>query len=217
MAATSSSTRSRILDAGVRLLSTSGLSGITLGVLADETGMSKSGLFAHFGSKEEVQIALLEHTAQIANSNVVVPAMASPEGVPRLKGLVRNWLGWSTRAGLGGGCPVAAGIFELDDRAGPVRERLLSMEKQWRQLLEILACQSMALGHLRADLDVEQFVWELCGIYLSHHAAARFVRDPDADRRAEIAFESLIERSQPFLGKCEDQGGISPAATIEKA
>ena len=92
---------------------------------------------------------------------------------------------------------MAAGIFELDDREGPVRERLLGLEKQWRQFLELHVRQSMALGHLRADLDAEQFVWELSGIYLSHHAAARFVRDPNADTRAHVAFEALIQRSLP--------------------
>jgi AcrR family transcriptional regulator len=197
MVSSALSTRARILEAGVRLLSTAGLSGITLGVLADETGMSKSGLFAHFGSKEEVQIALLERTAEVANAYVIAPSMQSPEGLPRLKVLVENWLGWSAKAGLGGGCAVAAGIFELDDREGPVRERLLAMEKQWRQFLEMHVRQAMALGHLRPDADAEQFVWELCGIYLSHHAAVRFVRDPNSDARAQVAFDALIQRSLP--------------------
>src|ERR1700740_2053070 len=84
----------------------------------ERTGMSKSGLFAHFGSKEEVQIGLLEHTARIAAEHVVAPAMRASEGLPRLKALIRNWLGWTTRAGLAGGCPVAAGMFELDDNDG---------------------------------------------------------------------------------------------------
>jgi len=179
--------------------------------------MSKSGLFAHFGSKEEVQIALLEHTAQVANAHVVAPSGASPEGLPRLKALVENWLGWSTKAGLGGGCPVAAGIFELDDREGPVRERLLAMEKQWRGLLSMHVRQAMDRGHLRADLNAEQFVWELGGIYLSHHASARFVRDPEADIRAAIAFAALIERSLPSQSAANDKSRISPAATIERA
>jgi AcrR family transcriptional regulator len=193
----STSTRDRILDAGTNLLSTSGFSGVTLGALAERAGMSKSGLFAHFGSKEEVQIALLERTAQIAGEHVVAPAMAAWKGLPRLKLLVQNWLGWSARAGLAGGCPVAAGIFELDDREGPVRSRLLEMEKSWRALVADHVGQAVELGQLRSDLDVEQFVWELCGIYLSHHAAARFVGDPKADARAQIALDALIERAKP--------------------
>jgi len=190
-------TRSRIIETGTNLLSTSGLSGITLGTLAERTGMSKSGLFAHFGSKEEVQLSLLEHTAQVAAEHVVAPAMRAAEGLPRLRALVRNWLGWTARAGLAGGCPIAAGIFELDDTEGPVREQLLQMEKSWRALLAQHFAQAVDLGHLRRDLDIEQFVWELCGIYLSHHAFLRFVRDPRADKRARIAFDALLERALP--------------------
>jgi len=190
-------TRSRIIETGTNLLSTSGLSGITLGTLAERTGMSKSGLFAHFGSKEEVQLSLLEHTAQVAAEHVVAPAMRAAEGLPRLRALVRNWLGWTARAGLAGGCPIAAGIFELDDTEGPVREQLLQLEKSWRSLLAQHVAQAVDLGHLRRDLDIEQFVWELCGIYLSHHAFLRFVRDPRADKRARIAFDALLERALP--------------------
>jgi len=197
MTKAASPTRSRILESGVNLLSTSGLAGVTLGTLAERTGMSKSGLFAHFKSKEEVQLQLLEHTARIAGEMVVAPSMRAPEGLPRFKALVRNWLGWTAKAGLAGGCPVAAGIFELDDVDGPVRERLLELEKSWRSLLGQNVSRAMELGHLRADLDVEQFIWELCGIYLSHHASLRFVRDPKADKYARVAFEALLERALP--------------------
>jgi AcrR family transcriptional regulator len=191
------STRSRILDCGANLLSTSGLSGITIGTLAEQTGMSKSGLFAHFGSKEEVQLALLEYTAQIAAEHVVAPAMRADEGLPRLKALVHNWLGWTARAGLAGGCPVAAGMFELDDSDGPVRKCLLQMESSWRAFLREHVTRAIDLGHLHRRLDVEQFIWELCGIYLSHHASVRFVKDAMADARARTAFEALLERSLP--------------------
>ena len=138
-----------------------------------------------------------EHTAQVAAEHVVAPAMRAAEGLPRLRALVRNWLGWTARAGLAGGCPIAAGIFELDDTEGPVREQLLQMEKSWRALLAQHVAQAVDLGHLRRDLDIEQFVWELCGIYLSHHAFLRFVRDPRADKRARIAFDALLERALP--------------------
>jgi AcrR family transcriptional regulator len=192
-----SSTRERILDSGTNLLSKSGLGGVTVGTLAELTGMSKSGLFAHFGSKDELQICLLDRTAEIAAACVIGPAMAAPQGLPRLKALVRNWLGWTKRAGLEGGCPVAAGLFELDDTASPVRDRLLQMEKSWRDLLGQHVRAAMDVGHLRKDLDVEQFVWELCGIYLSHHASMRFVRDTRADERAARAFDALLAGAFP--------------------
>jgi AcrR family transcriptional regulator len=190
-------TRSRILDRGLALLSRSGLEGVTLGVLADQVGMSKSGLFAHFRSKEEVQISLLAHTAKLAGAHVIAPSMKQPEGLPRLKALVKHWFGWAPRAGLPGGCPVAAGMFELDDAEGPVRDKVVQLEAEWRGLLTKTVTQARALGHLRADLDVAQFVWELSGIYLSHHAAQRFLKSPDADRRAQTAFAALLDRAAP--------------------
>jgi AcrR family transcriptional regulator len=196
MSSTTVSSRERILRQGLLIVSRSGLSGVTLGLLAESAGMSKSGLFAHFGSKEEVQISLLRYTAQVAEEHVIKPAMSADQGLPRLEALIQNWLGWTAKAGLGGGCPVAAGMFELDDVDGPARDEVLVMESRWRTLLAELVRQAIEHGHMRRDLDVDQFVWELCGIYLSHHAAARFVRDPRADDRAQTAVHGLISRAR---------------------
>lgn len=190
-------TRERILEHGLALMSQSGLDGVTLGVLAEQVGMSKSGLFAHFRSKEDVQIALLDHMTRTANAFVVTPALRAPEGLPRLQAVVKHWLGWSQRAGLPGGCPVAAGLFELDDAEGPVRDKILALESEWRGLLTGLVRDAVARGHLRRNLDVDQFVWELCGIYLGHHTAHRFFRAADADRRAHTAFRALLDRALP--------------------
>ncbi|HTF33356.1 MAG TPA: TetR/AcrR family transcriptional regulator [Myxococcota bacterium] len=197
MANPATSTRERILHQGLALISQSGLAGVTLGVLADQVGMSKSGLFAHFRSKEDVQIELLTHMAGFATAHVVAPSMTATEGLPRLRALVRNWFGWAQRADLPGGCPVASGLFEFDDVEGLVRNKILEMESEWRHMLTRLVQQSVACGHLRRDLDVEQFVWELCGIYLGHHAAHRFLRAADADNRAHAAFQALVERATP--------------------
>src|SRR6202521_4700683 len=194
------STRERILHQGLALMSQSGLTGVTLGVLGDQVGMSKSGLFAHFRSKEDVQIELLSHMAEFAMAHVVEPSMTADEGLPRLQALVRNWFGWAHRAGLPGGCPVAAGLFEFDDVEGRVRNKILEMEGQWRRTLTELVQRAVGLGHLRHDLDADQFVWELCGIYLGHHAAYRFLHSADADRRARTAFHSLLERAAPIPG-----------------
>jgi AcrR family transcriptional regulator len=187
----------RILERGLDLVSRVGLSGATLGVLASDVGMSKSGLFAHFHSKEAVQVALLRRMAQAADAAVVSPAMKAPPGLPRLTTLVENWLGWAAKAGLRGGCPIAAAMFELDDAPGPIRCEAVSMEGRWRALLSRLTGEAVALGHLRQNLGVEQFVWELCGIYLSHHVSTRFLQDPQADRRASLAVGALIKRSRP--------------------
>jgi AcrR family transcriptional regulator len=197
MGTKASATRERILQQGLELMSREGMSGVTIGQMAERVGMSKSGLFAHFRSKDEVQIGLLEHMERVAAPHVIEPAMAAPEGLPRLEALVRRWLGWSQRAGLPGGCPVAAAMFELDDVESPVRDKVVAMEARWRGLLEQLTRRAVELGHFREDLDVDQFVWELCGIYLSHHVSHRFLRRPDADTRAWTAFEALLERARP--------------------
>ena len=195
------SSRERILRAGVALISQAGLHGVTLGVLADKVKMSKSGLFAHFRSKEAVQIELLNHMSEFAAERVLRPSLAAAEGLPRLQALVRNWFGWAQRAGLPGGCPVAAGLFEFDDVEGAVRNKILEIESSFRTLVIGLVRRAVELGHLRSDLDVEQFVWELCGIYLSHHAAHRFLRSADADQRARTAFEALLARALSPRGK----------------
>jgi AcrR family transcriptional regulator len=201
MTTTSPSTRERILHQGLALMSRSGLGGVTLGLLAEQVGMSKSGLFAHFRSKEDVQIELLTHMAEFAQARVIAPSMTAGEGLPRLRELVANWFGWAQRAGLPGGCPVAAGLFEFDDIEGRVRNKILEMENEFRELLTGLVQRAVDVGHLRKDLDVDQFVWELCGIYLGHHAAHRFLRAADAETRANTAFEALVDRAMPGSAK----------------
>jgi AcrR family transcriptional regulator len=194
---TAHSTRARIVDRGLDLMSRYGLSGVTLGGLAEDVGMSKSGLFAHFKSKDAVQIALLDRMAEVASRVVVAPAMEAPAGLPRLQTLVGNWLGWTSRAGLSGGCPIAAALFELDDLDGEVRIKVQAMENAWRVVLRGLVTETMASGEFRLNLDPDQFVFELCGVYLTHHASRRFLCDPLADRRAREAFEALIARARP--------------------
>jgi hypothetical protein len=122
-----------------------------------------------------------------------------------LGALVRNWFGWAQRAGLPGGCPVAAGLFEFDDVEGRVRNKILELEGRWRRLLTELVQRAVSLGHLRGDLDVVQFVWELSGIYLGHHAAHRFLRAADADLRAQVAFQALVDRATPVSTKSESR------------
>ena len=201
MSQTGRATRDRILDAGLDLLSASGFAGVTIGVLANHVGMSKSGLFAHFKSKEDIDIALLEQMVEVAHKNVVVPTMRAQQGLSRLTALVDNWFGWSTKAGLLGGCPAAAGMFELDDVEGPVREKLLELEKQWNEMLKQFIAESIATGDLRQDLDIDQFIWELMGFYLNHHASRRFMRNRDANMRARKAFQGLIDRSRAMGSK----------------
>lgn len=190
-----STTREKILSEGLAIASQAGLEGVTLGVLANQVGMSKSGLFAHFHSKEAVQVSLLERSQAMGAPVIIEPAMRQPPGLPRLKTLVRNWFGWAARAGLPGGCPVAAAMFEYDDMEGPVRDKIRELEAAWRSFLADCVRECVERGQLRRNLDVDQFVWELCGIYLAHHTMSRFVRSLDADQRADKAFNALLGRS----------------------
>jgi AcrR family transcriptional regulator len=168
-------------------LSTSGFAGVTIGLLASQVGMSKSGLFAHFKSKEEIDIALLKQMVEVAYKSVIVPTMRAQQGLPRLTALVENWFGWSTKAGL---------VVE-----GPVREKLLELEKQWNETLKQFISESIATGELRKDLDIDQFIWEMMGFYLNHHASRRFMRSRDANMRAKKAFQGLIDRSRSLGSK----------------
>lgn len=188
-------TRTRVIEEGLQTLSQGGLAAVTIGRLAEATGLSKSGLFAHFRSREALELALLEETVRMARHHVVEPAMRNPEGLPRLMALVGLWFGWSSRAGLRGGCPVAAAMFELDDMPGVVRDRVAELDEEWRRLLRSHVSQAIDLGHLHAGTDADQVVWELRGIYLAHHSTMRFQRDPEADRRAQTALVALLQRS----------------------
>jgi len=194
----SETTHQRILWRGLEIVSERGLGGVSLGGLADRSGMSKSGLFAHFRSKEELQVELLGAAEAALRREVVDPVVDVPEGLPRLRALVGRWLGWAARSGLPGGCPLYAAAFELDDaEEGPVRDFLMRSKDKWSGMLEGLVKKSVDLGHLREDLDAAQFVWQLDGIYLSHHVSQRLMRDPEADARALTAFEKLVTSSLP--------------------
>lgn len=187
-------TRTKVLEEGVQALSQGGLSAVTIGRLAEATGLSKSGLFAHFRSREALELALLDEAVRIAHQHIIAPAMQHAEGLPRLMALVGMWFGWSARAGLCGGCPIAAAMFELDDMPGKVRDRVAALDAEWRALLGAQVQEAADLGHLHAETDAEQIVWELTGIYLAHHSAMRFNRDPMADQRAQTALVALLRR-----------------------
>jgi AcrR family transcriptional regulator len=198
MAKKSASTHRRILESGLEIASERGLAEVTLGELAKRAELSKSGLFAHFRSKEDLQIELLRAAEEAVRREALFPAMEAPEGLPRLRAVVGRWLGWAGRSGLPGGCPLFSAAFELDDVEGPVHDYLTESIKELSGALEGLVREAVDLGHLRGDLDVVQFVWELEGIYMSHHLSQRLMRDPEADARAHAAFEALISSSLPW-------------------
>jgi AcrR family transcriptional regulator len=187
-------TRGAILDEAERLASRVGLAGLTIGSLATQTSLSKSGLFAHFGSKEALQLEVLEHTTERFTAEVVRPALRAPRGEPRLRALVENWLAWGANPG---GCLLVASAFELDDQPGPVRERLVRDQRDWLDTIAMIVSGGITEGHFRPDVDPRQFAHDLEGVILAYHLTRRLLDDADADRRARRSLEALLAAARP--------------------
>ncbi|ACL66628.1 transcriptional regulator, TetR family [Anaeromyxobacter dehalogenans 2CP-1] len=185
-------TREAILHRAVQLASEVGLEGVTIGRLAEAMDLSKSGLFAHFQSKEALQVATLEHAGALFVEAVVRPAMAEPRGAPRIRALVERWLRWPELVPQPGGCVFVQAAVELDDRPGPARELLVSMERAWLGTLARVARDARDGGQFRADVDPDQVAFELHGIMLTTHHAWRLLGDRHARRRARAAVERLL-------------------------
>lgn len=188
-------TRAAILDAALRIVSKSGLDGLTIGTLAEATGMSKSGLFAHFGSREELLLAVLAHGQAKFTEVVFQPAMAKPRGLARLKAMFINWLDWTESAELPGGCPMIGGASEFDDKPGPVREMLAGGQRTWIETLKRTVRQAIEEGQLPPDTDPEQVVFEMFGIALVVHHHRRLLGYTKARARALAALDNLLSRS----------------------
>lgn len=185
------STRAAILDDAVQVASRIGFSGLSIGRLADHAEMSKSGLFAHFRSKEQLQLQTLEHARERFIDVVVRPALATTRGERRLRVLLDGWHAWDDAA-LDGGCIFVAAASELDDQPGPLRDALVRSERDWLELLATVAGTAVAEGEFREGLDTGQFAFEVHGVMLSHHHASRLLHDEHAGERADAAFERLI-------------------------
>jgi AcrR family transcriptional regulator len=188
-------TRAAILDAGMRVASQSGLDGLTIGALAETTGLSKSGLFAHFGSRDELLLAVLAHARERFSEVVVRPALDHPRGVPRVRAMFVNWLDWTESADLPGGCPMVGAAAEYDDRPGAVRDALAAGQRAWGETLKRAVIQGIDEGQLAAGTDAEQLVFELFGIALVTHHHRRLLGYSKARSRALAAFEALVARS----------------------
>jgi AcrR family transcriptional regulator len=185
-------TRAAILKRGVELATETGLDGLTIGRLATDLGLSKSGLFAHFKSKEALQIQVLDAAAERFVEEVVRPAVKKPRGEPRLAALFERWLAWTKSNSGPGGCVFVAAAAELDDRPGPVRDRLVALQNGWLEVMAAVYRTGVEEGHFRSDVDVEQFAYDLYSVMLGFHHASRLLRDPQADSRANAAFERLL-------------------------
>jgi AcrR family transcriptional regulator len=186
-------TRSEILDRALAAASETGLEALSIGVLADTVGMSKSGLFAHFGSKENLQLAVLEEGVERFARQVLAPAFKAARGEPRVRALFERWLDWEKGGrALPGGCVFIMAASEFDDRPGAVRERLVGYLEEWMENLERAARLAVEAGHFRRDLDVAQFAHDFYAIILAHHHFSRLLRHARSTARARHAFERLL-------------------------
>lgn len=190
-------TRQAILERAAGLASQIGLTGVTIGRLAEELDLSKSGLFAHFNSKEALQVQTLRFAAQVFIDRVIRPALKTPRGEPRLRALFKDWLTWARADVMKGGCVFVAAATELDDREGPARDELVKQQRGWLETIATVARTGVTEGHFKAELDVEQFAHDLNGVMLAYHHARRLLRDPQAEARARSAFEALVAAARP--------------------
>jgi AcrR family transcriptional regulator len=185
-------TRKRVLEQALALASTLGFEGLSIGGLAKAAEMSKSGLFAHFDSKQDLQLKALEHASDSFMTHVITPALRQPRGEPRVRALFEGWLSWGDRKAMPGGCPFIAAAYELDDRPGLLREALVASQRDWVDTLGTAARIAVEEGHFRADLDTEQLAYELYGAFLAYHLYRRLLGDTGASDRVRAAFQRLL-------------------------
>jgi AcrR family transcriptional regulator len=184
-------TRASILGAALDMASRDGLEGLTIGSLAERMGMSKSGVFAHFGSREDLQGDVLKLYHHQFEQEVFFPSMKEPRGLPRLQSLFRRWVERVSRE-IASGCIYISGAVEYDDRPGPIRDQLAGMVRTWQQSLQRAARQAIEQGHLLPGTDAEQLVFEMYGLVLALHHDARFLKSPGSAERAHAGFARLI-------------------------
>ena len=185
-------TRAAILEAALGQASHMGLEGLSIGALAELTQMSKSGVFAHFGSREELQIAVIREYHARFEEEVFFPAVQEARGLPRLRALFDRWVR-RVSVELDSGCIYISGAVEFDDRPGPVRDALASMVRAWQAALERAIAMAVQLGQLRTDTDALQMLFEIHGLILALHHDARFLRLPGAEQRARLGFDRIVQ------------------------
>jgi AcrR family transcriptional regulator len=187
-------TKAAIVDAALGLATQIGIEGLSIGALAEVMQMSKSGVFAHFGSREELQISVVREYHARFEEEVFAPAMHQARGLPRLRALFANWMK-RTSVELDSGCIYISGAAEFDDRPGPVRDALASSVNTWLLAMRRAIQLAMDEGHLRQELDPGQLAFEIHALILALHYEVRFLHRPNSVSRAQTAFDGIIERS----------------------
>ncbi len=184
-------TKAAIVDAALGLATQIGLEGLSIGALAEVTNMSKSGVFAHFGSREELQISVIREYHTRFEAEVFFPAMKASRGLPRLRALFANWMK-RTSVEIDSGCLYISGAVEFDDRTGPVRDALASSVQTWLAAMRRAVVQAKAEGHLAATVDEDQLLFEIHSLILGLHYEARFLKTPGSIERGVRGFDNII-------------------------
>ena len=194
-------TRERIVGRALELAGQRGLDGVTIGDLATDLKLSKSGLYAHFKSKERLQLDVLDAAAADFSARVFVPALREPRGLPRLEAIFERWLAWLRVNASKNGCIFIAGAMEWDDREGVIRDALVHWFEELRQGLGKSIRLAIEAGHLRSDIDADQLASDLHSIALKYHLDQRLMHSPRALPRARTAFQRLIDAARPSPAK----------------
>ena len=208
-------TKAAIVDAALGLATQIGLEGLSIGALAEVTQMSKSGVFAHFGSREELQISVVREYHQRFEAEVFYPALGEPRGLPRLRAMFANWMK-RTSVELDSGCIYISGAVEFDDRPGPVRDALATMVRAWQSALEKAVLMAVEEAHLNHDIDPLQLVFELHGLILALHHDARFLRNRGALDRARTGFDRLIGHYATTAGQQVLSGALPRPSRVPR-
>ena len=186
-------TKAAIVDAALGLATQIGLEGLSIGAIAEVMQMSKSGVFAHFGSREELQISVVREYHARFEEEVFFPAMQQQRGIPRLRAMFNNWM-QRTSIEIDSGCIYISGAVEFDDRPGPVRDALAGSVRTWLAAMDRAVVQAKEAGHLQADTDEHQVAFEIHGLILALHYEARFLKSPGSVARAHRGFDHVLER-----------------------
>ncbi|MBU1162400.1 MAG: TetR/AcrR family transcriptional regulator [Proteobacteria bacterium] len=184
-------TKLTVLEAGLDMASQLGLECVTIGNLAKTTNLSKSGLFAHFQSKENLQIEILNYAAQSFSESVIIPALKTEAGIPRIRALIDNWIRWSYE--LTGGCIFVSASADFSDRPGKVRDVLLHQQKEWIDCLRRIAQSAVQVGDFRQDIDDDQFAFDLYSLLLGFHLYYKLLDDAETRKHQETALVRLLD------------------------
>ncbi len=186
-------TKAAIVDAALGLATQIGIEGLSIGALAEVMRMSKSGVFAHFGSREELQISVIREYHMRFEEEVFYPALQQARGLPRLRALFGNWMR-RTSVEIDSGCLYISGAVEFDDRPGPVRDALAGSVNTWLAAMYRAVVQAKEAGHLAQDADEHQMAFEIHGLILALHYEARFLKTPGSINRANTGFANIVTR-----------------------